>query len=114
MNVPEKHRMRREQLDKNVQTAGRRRGAVVVEGAIVLTSLIVILFGMLDLALLVLESNTLAEAARRLCRQAVVHGQMAAPRMTTWGPGSLTGTAGDGTEVALALAPNWRRSISQR
>lgn len=97
--------MKRAQTKKGLSTSRGRRGAAVVEGAIVLTSLIVILFGMLDLSLLVLESNTLAEAARRLCRQAAVHGQMASPQMTTWGPTSVSGTAADGTEFAQALRP---------
>jgi Flp pilus assembly protein TadG len=87
------------------EVVDRRGGTVAVEGAIVLSSLLIILFGMLDLALLVLESNTLAEAARRLCRQAAVHGQMASPLMTTWGPTSVSGTAADGTECGQALSP---------
>jgi Flp pilus assembly protein TadG len=93
-------------LKKNPLSRARaRRGATVVEGAIVLGSLVIVLFGMLDLSLLVLESNTAAEASRRLCRTAVVHGQMASPQFTTWGPATITGTAGDGTEYAQALNP---------
>ena len=45
-----------------------------------------IVFGMLDLGLLVLEYNTLSEAARRLARVAIVRGQMSAPQLTAWGP----------------------------
>jgi Flp pilus assembly protein TadG len=83
----------------------RRRGATAVEAAIVLSGLFVVLFGMLDLGLGVLEYNTLAEASRRLCRQAIVHGQMAAPQMTVWGPTSVSGTAADGSAYAQALSP---------
>jgi Flp pilus assembly protein TadG len=83
----------------------RRRGAAVIEGAVVLSGLFVVLFGMLDLGLAVLEFNTLSEASRRLCRQAVVHGQMAAPQMTAWGPATVSGTASDGTQYAQALSP---------
>jgi TadE-like protein len=82
-----------------------RRGAAVVEAAVVLVVLILILFGMLDLTLLVLQSNTVAEATRRLCRQAVVHGQMASPQFTVWGPASVSGTASDGSDYAQALNP---------
>jgi Flp pilus assembly protein TadG len=104
MNRREKPTMRR--IDRgNRRRESRRGGAVVVESAIVLTTLIVVLFGMLDLSLLVLESNTLAEAARRLCRQAAVHGQMASPQLTVWGPTTITGTASDGTDCATALKP---------
>lgn len=97
--------MKRKQNVKHHQTAHNRRGATVVEGAIVLSSLVIVLFGMLDLSLLVLESNTAAEASRRMCRTAVVHGQMASPQLTVWGPTTVTGTAGDGTEYAQALDP---------
>jgi hypothetical protein len=97
--------MKVEAKQKHNRTTSTRRGAAIVEGAIVLGSLFVVLFGMLDLALLVLESNTAAEASRRLCRTAVVHGQMASPQMTIWGPATVIGNAGDGTEYAQALNP---------
>jgi Flp pilus assembly protein TadG len=83
----------------------RRRGATAVEAAVVLIAFFVILFGMLDLGLAVLDYNTLTEASRRLCRQAIVHGQMAAPQMTSWGPSSVSGSAADGTAYAQALSP---------
>lgn len=70
-----------------------------------MTAFLVIVFGMFDLGLLVLDFNTLSEAARRLCRQAIVHGQMAAPQMTVWGPSSVSGTAADATDYARALCP---------
>jgi Flp pilus assembly protein TadG len=83
----------------------RRRGVAAVEAAIVLSVFLLILFGMLDLGLLVLDYNTLSEATRRLARVAIVHGQMAAPAQTVWGPTAVSGTAGDGTEYAVALSP---------
>jgi Flp pilus assembly protein TadG len=76
-----------------------------VEAAIVLSGLFVVLFGMLDLGLGILEYNTLAEASRRLCRQAIVHGENASPTMTAWGPESVSGTAADSTAYAQALSP---------
>jgi Flp pilus assembly protein TadG len=97
--------MKRAQIQTKRLLSNRRRGVTAVEGAIVLSVLVVVVLGMLDLSLLVLESNTLAEASRRLCRQAMVHGQMASPQMTIWGPASVSGTANDGTEYAEALNP---------
>jgi len=82
-----------------------RRGVAAVEGAIVLSVFLLILFGMLDLGLLLLDYNTLCEATRRLARTAIVHGQMAAPAQTFWGPEAVSGTAADGTEYATALSP---------
>jgi len=98
--------MRRQPRIKVLQKSHHpRRGVAAVEGAVVFLTFVIILFGMLDLSLLVLEFNTVSEAARRLGRQAAVHGKMASPRMTIWGPGSVTGTAADGTEFAQALRP---------
>jgi Flp pilus assembly protein TadG len=82
-----------------------RRGVAAVEGALVLIVFLLILFGMLDLGLLVLDYNTMSEAARRLARVAIVHGQMAAPAQTVWGPDSVSGTAADGSDYASALSP---------
>ena len=59
---------------------------------------------MLDLGLLLLDYNTLCEATRRLARAAIVHGQMAAPAQTVWGPAAVTGTAADGTDYATTLS----------
>jgi len=87
-----------------VSNRNPRRGVAAVEGAIVLSVFLLILFGMLDLGLLVLDYNTLSEAARRLARQAIVHGQMAAPAQSVWGPATVNGTAADGTEYATALS----------
>ncbi|HEV8004090.1 MAG TPA: TadE/TadG family type IV pilus assembly protein [Planctomycetaceae bacterium] len=81
-----------------------RRGVAAVEGAIVVSVFLLILLGMLDLGLLVLNHNTLSEAARRLARESIVHGQMAAPAQTVWGPATVNGTAADGTEYASALS----------
>ncbi len=97
--------MKVESKRKQARATSKRCGATLVEVAVVLGSLFIVLFGMLDLSLLVLESNTAAEASRRLCRTAVVHGQMASPQMTVWGPATVTGNAGDGTEYAQALSP---------
>ncbi len=97
--------MRRVRRNLPTRRMRRRRGATLVEGAIVLSGLFVVLFGMLDLGLAVLEFNTLSEASRRLCRQAVVHGQMASPQLTSWGPATVSGTAADGSQYAQALNP---------
>jgi Flp pilus assembly protein TadG len=97
--------MKRAHMQTKRVQSNRRRGVAAVEAAIVLPVLVVVVLGMLDLSLLVLESNTLAEASRRLCRQAMVHGQLASPQMTVWGPTTVSGTANDGTEYAEALNP---------
>jgi Flp pilus assembly protein TadG len=82
-----------------------RRGAVLVEGAIVLSVFLLLVLGTLDLGTATYRYNTLAQAARQGARQAAVHGALAAPAMTTWGPTTYTGTAGDGSEYAQAVSP---------
>ena len=85
--------------------ASRRRGAVLVEGAIVLGVALVIVFGILDLGLAVLHYNTISEGARRVARAAIVHGSEAEPETSTWGPAAFDGTAADQSQVAAAIQP---------
>ncbi len=66
-----------------------RRGASVVEGAIVLPLVIILLVGMVDLAIAVYASNTTAEAARVGTRYAIAHG---AKSKTPLGPAANNAT----------------------
>ena len=88
-----------------VPSQTRRRGATVVEGAIVIGVFLVVLFGILDLGFAVLHHNSLSEAARRLAREAIVHGEDATPEQTAWGPTAVSGTASDGSEYSASLVP---------
>lgn len=81
----------------------RRRGAAIVEGAIVIGIFLMMLLGMLDLGLAVLQKNVLTEAARRVAREAMMHGSMAPPEDTSWGPTTYSGWAGDTTEIAAVI-----------
>ncbi len=63
------------------------------------------LLGMLDLALANLQNNMLTEGAQRVAREAMVHGSMAPPEDTAWGPTEYFGFAGDATEMAAAIRP---------
>lgn len=82
-----------------------RRGATLVETAIVLNVFLLLVMGGMDLGLATYKYNTLSQAARQGARQATVHGSLAAPAMTAWGPGTYTGTAGDGSQYAQAVSP---------
>jgi hypothetical protein len=75
----------------------------MVEAAVVLGVFLTLLLGSLDLALAVLRSNALAEAARRLARAAIVHGEDSAAVFTPWGPATCQGTASDGSDYADAI-----------
>lgn len=82
-----------------------RRGVTLVETAIVLNVFLLLILGTVDLGIATLRYNTVSQAARQGARQASVHGALAAPSMTTWGPGTYSGTAGDGSPQALAVSP---------
>lgn len=83
----------------------RARGAALLEGTIVLLVFLAIVFAMFDLGVAVMRENTLAEAARRLAREAIVHGDLAPPERSSWGPGRYLGNAADNTEIADAVRP---------
>ncbi|HUY87708.1 MAG TPA: TadE family protein [Pirellulales bacterium] len=87
------------------QAKRSRRGAVMVETAIVMTALIALTLGAIDLQIGVYRYNTLSEAARHGARQAMVHGAMATAAQGIWGPGAYNGTAGDGSPYANAVQP---------
>lgn len=80
-----------------------RLGAALLEGTIVLAVFLTIIFAMFDLGLAVMRQNSLAEAARRLARAAIVHGDLAPPEHSAWGPVRYTATAADNHEIADAV-----------
>jgi len=68
-----------------------RRGATLIETALVLMLFLMLLFGMLDLGLLVFRHQMLSFAARRGAREAIDHGEYA-DRLGIWGPAPISGT----------------------
>ncbi|HWB12206.1 MAG TPA: TadE family protein [Pirellulales bacterium] len=84
-------------------TARARRGAALVETALVLPVFLFIIFAAFDLSLAVFRYNSLSAAARRLARQASLHGALAPPKYTTWGPATMTGTGADSSQAAQAV-----------
>jgi hypothetical protein len=73
-----------------------RRGVTLVEAAIVLLVFLMLVLGMLDLGLGVLQYNSVSHAARQGARQAIVHGWMAPTKPPWYGgpwgpPGSYPG-----------------------
>jgi Flp pilus assembly protein TadG len=66
-----------------------RRGAALVETAVVLSVFLGLVFGMLDLGLAVFRRHIICEAARQGARIAAVHGYLAPTNgyaMNAWGP----------------------------
>lgn len=85
----------------------------MVEGAIVIGIFLGMLLGMLDLGLAMLRQNVVTEAARRVAREASMHGSMAGPERTVWGPqftwwNPVYGSgfsASDGGGISTAIEP---------
>jgi Flp pilus assembly protein TadG len=80
-----------------------RRGVAAVEAAFVLSVFLLSLFVMLDLGLMVLDYNLLCDGAQQLCREAMVHGSKSAPEETMWGPTTVQGNAGDGSQYSQSF-----------
>jgi Flp pilus assembly protein TadG len=83
--------------------AAPRRGVAAVEAAIVLTVFLLILFVMIDLGLMVLDYNLLCNGAQQFCRQAIIHGSKSAPQETMWGPSTVQGNGGDGSQYSQSF-----------
>jgi Flp pilus assembly protein TadG len=96
-------RSRRAQKTLAGRGAAARRGVAAVEAAIVLSVFLLILFVMLDLGLMVLDYNLLCDGAQQFCRQAIVHGSKSAPQETMWGPSTVQGNAGDGSQYSQSF-----------
>ncbi len=71
-----------------------RRGATVLELAIILSAFIVLTLGMLDLGIGVFRYHILANAARQAARRAIVHGERATA-LGNWGPSTVDVMASD-------------------
>jgi Flp pilus assembly protein TadG len=88
-----------------LNAAGReRRGVALVEAALVITPLLVLTLGLLDLGIGLYRFHILSEATRQLARQASVHGQYASV-LGKWGPSSYTSTATSTSSIASAVRP---------
>lgn len=81
-----------------------RRGAVMVESAVVISVVLLILFALLDLGLATLNSNNLKDAAQQVTRAAMVRGSGASAISDVWGPATYSGTAAAGDEIAMQAA----------
>lgn len=86
-----------------------RRGATLVETAVVIGVFLMMILGMLDLGIAVFRHHVVSHAARQGARMAIVHGSLAPAEMGTWSP-SAPGTPytikGDADDpIAKAMQP---------
>lgn len=82
-----------------------RRGAVVVETAIVLMVLLTLLFALFDFGLAVLRHNALCDCARRAARLAALRGEKAADPAPSLGPAEFLGDAAAEHPLANVIRP---------
>ena len=80
----------------------KRTGTTLVESAMVLAACVLLLFGMLELSLALVRHSVMSEAARRVARAAIVHGDRSAPAQDPWGPAPLSVNAADDHPAAAA------------
>jgi Flp pilus assembly protein TadG len=83
------------------QQAQPRRGASLVEAAIILSILLTLIFGMIDLGLGVMRFNMISHAAREGVRQAMVNGQFS---RNPWPAGSWAASS-SGQPAVDAISP---------
>ena len=76
-----------------------RSAATVLECAFVLPIVLTMLFALLDLGIAAVRYNALAEAARRIAREVIIHGSLAPAETGTWGPTEYVGTAADSSVI---------------
>jgi Flp pilus assembly protein TadG len=87
----------------NISARRRRRGAAMVEAAIVLPVCVLFLLGLLELSLALVRHTVMAEAARRVARAAMIHGAGAAAVQGHWGPAAVSIYASDNHPAAAAV-----------
>lgn len=80
-----------------------RRGAVLVESAIVASVVFLVLLTGLNLTMATLRYNALGEAARRAARAAIVKGTMS--QAEALGPDTIEGTVADDLGLADVISP---------
>jgi Flp pilus assembly protein TadG len=87
----------------NLSKRSSRRGVAILECALVLPVLLFVLFSMLDLGLAAVRYNALAEASRRIAREAILHGATAPTSSGMWGPATFAGTAADSSTIVAPV-----------
>jgi Flp pilus assembly protein TadG len=85
----------------------RRRGAAMVEAAIILSVFLTLVLGMIDLGLAVFRQQRVSEVARQLVRKAIVQGQFAPTSLNggPWGPTTYTGTGSSTDAISTSVQP---------
>jgi Flp pilus assembly protein TadG len=79
-----------------------RRGAAMVEAAIILPAFLTMALGTIDLGLAVFQNHQVAEASRQGARIASVHGSQAS-QLGVWGPNAYSGAGNAADTIPTAF-----------
>ena len=82
-----------------------RNGVAAMEFVFVFSVFFVIVLGFLDLGVLLLRHNLLADAAQRVSREAAVHGGRSVPANQRWGPSAIS-TTGSNSQINDVIVPS--------
>jgi Flp pilus assembly protein TadG len=80
----------------------------MVEAAVIISVLLMLILGMIDLGIAVMRYNSISQAAREAARQAMVHGALSPSSWNggPWGPAKVSTTASAGSvPVVGAVRP---------
>ncbi len=94
-------------IHHRLQRRGRRpdrRGATMIETALIIMMFLTLVIGMLDFGIAVYRYNLLSEASRQLARKAIVHGKLA-NQLGSWGTSTYNGNGSNNDAIALAVRP---------
>jgi Flp pilus assembly protein TadG len=83
-----------------------RRGAAMVEAAIILPLFLTLCLGMIDLGIAVFQNNAVAEASRQGARIASVHGSLAPSGWNggAWGSTAWSGAGNSSNVIATTIS----------
>lgn len=86
-----------------VRRSAGRRGATMIEAALLLMIFTIAVLGMCEIGFAVFRYHTAGEAARQGARLAIVRGELAEPEMTVWGPTEYLQAASTDDEKCNAM-----------
>ena len=92
--------MQHHQKKSRIPALKHRHGIAIVEGSIVLSLILLVLLGALDMCLALVRHHEICRAAQKVARYAQVRGELAQTADGVWGPTAYTGTAADNSKYA--------------
>lgn len=83
-----------------------RRGAAMVETALVLSAWMILLLGTLDIGMILFRHTVMQQIAERAARLAMIRGANSTPQIASWGPATVRVRLHQSDPVANLLRPS--------